>query len=239
MLASNRHSVHYALLLVLAVCSLQYALLAEIRERPAPDTSRLAVERESARTMSVLTDLIADSPIGLRGSYNPEEVVLIEAPKVEMDGNVASSLIFANDPYLQDLIAYYADYYHVDPVLVHLIIEQESGYDLFALSPAGAMGLMQLMPDTAWLLRVDDPWNPEENIEAGVRYFASQLDRFGSPELALAAYNAGPGSVEKWGGIPPYPETLNYIKSIMGRYKAENLKRSAEADSFTYDRPLD
>jgi soluble lytic murein transglycosylase-like protein len=130
-------------------------------------------------------------------------------------------MVFASDEYLDQLINHYADYYQIDPVLVRCIIEQESQYDPLALSPAGAMGLMQLMPDTAWLLGVDDPFDPEQNIEGGVRYFSQQMDTFGSVELALAAYNAGPGAVETWGGVPPYPETVNYVNSIMGRYMAE------------------
>lgn len=234
MLRANHHIVRYIGLLVIGVCSVQYALLAEIRKPPRAYDSREAIELEAVGSFSVLVDLIADSRIGLHGSFHVEDVEPIEAPKLDMVDGVASTMVFAQDDYLQELIRYYGDYYQVDPVLIGLIMEQESGYDPFALSPAGAMGLMQLMPDTAWMLGVDDPWNPEENIEGGVRYFAQQMDRFGRIEYALAAYNAGPGAVEKWGGVPPYPETVEYVNTIMGRYMAETEETIEPAEEEVY-----
>jgi len=98
---------------------------------------------------------------------------------------------------------------------------------------------MQLMPDTAWMLGVDDPWDPEQNVEGGVRYFAQQMDRFGKIELALAAYNAGPGAVEKWGGVPPYPETVEYVTNIMGRYMEEQGSTVVEPSEPEFDDLLD
>jgi soluble lytic murein transglycosylase-like protein len=222
MLSWRSNFVGYLSVLVLAICSIQYAILAEIREKPRPAASRLALDLEASQSFSILVDLIADSRVGLHGSFSLGDIEPVEAPRMDVVNGVASTLVFAEDEYLQRLIEYYGDYYQVDPVLVKLIMEQESGYDPFALSPTGAMGLMQLMPDTAWMLGVDDPWDPEENIEGGVRYFAQQMDRFGRVELALAAYNAGPGAVEKWGGVPPYPETVEYVTNIMGRYLSES-----------------
>jgi soluble lytic murein transglycosylase-like protein len=230
-------TIRYIALLVLAVCSLQYALLAEMRKEPRPLLSRVDLDLEASQSFSVLVDLIADSRVGLHGSFSLSDIEPIEAPRLDVVNGVASTMVFAEDEYLNHLIDYYADYYQVDPLLITLIMEQESGYDPFALSPAGAMGLMQLMPDTAWMLGVSDPWDPEENIEGGVRYFAQQMDRFGRLELALAAYNAGPGSVEKWGGVPPYPETLDYVNNIMGRYRAETESESKTEDDHedTYE----
>ena len=95
------------------------------------------------------------------------------------------------------------------------LVQQESGWNPSAVSPKGATGLAQLMPDTARLLRVDIN-NPEENLEGGARYLGTMYDRFGSWRLALAAYNAGPMAVEEHGGIPPYAETENYVKAILG-----------------------
>lgn len=96
------------------------------------------------------------------------------------------------------------------------LVQQESAWNPNARSHKGAIGLAQLMPGTARLLRVD-PTDPEQNLEGGARYLRTQYDKFGSWRLALAAYNAGPGAVEKFGGVPPYRETQNYVKVILGR----------------------
>ena len=95
------------------------------------------------------------------------------------------------------------------------LVQQESGWNVGAVSPKGATGLAQLMPDTARLLRVDIN-DPVQNLEGGARYLRMMYDRFGSWRLALAAYNAGPGAVDEHGGIPPYAETENYVKAILG-----------------------
>ena len=107
----------------------------------------------------------------------------------------------------------------VDPRFIHAVIWQESKYEVDARSHAGAQGLMQLMPATAKRFGCDDPNNPEENIEAGTKYLSWLLKRFsGNVELALAGYNAGEGSVDKYSGIPPFNETQNYVREISERY---------------------
>ncbi|GEM_PF-1528921 len=106
----------------------------------------------------------------------------------------------------------------LDPQLILTVIEVESGFNAQAESQCGAMGLMQIMPETAKSLNLKNPYDPYENIVAGVKYLKRQLDRFGSIDLALAAYNAGPGAVEQHGGIPPYQETQQYVKIILERY---------------------
>ncbi|XDA99702.1 transglycosylase SLT domain-containing protein [Sulfitobacter sp. LCG007] len=95
------------------------------------------------------------------------------------------------------------------------LVHQESGWNPNARSHKGALGLAQLMPDTARHLRVN-PEDPRENLEGGARYLRRQFDAFGTWELALAAYNAGPEAVRKYGGVPPYAETMNYVKVIWG-----------------------
>ncbi|WP_051323680.1 lytic transglycosylase domain-containing protein [Candidatus Solirubrobacter pratensis] len=103
----------------------------------------------------------------------------------------------------------------LDPALLAGLIEQESGFDAGARSGAGAQGLTQLMPGTAAGLGVTDPLDPAQAIEGGAKYLKQQLDRFGGDTArALAAYNAGPGAVQRFGGVPPYAETQNYVRAV-------------------------
>lgn len=125
------------------------------------------------------------------------------------------------------LINQFARKYEVDPNLVKAIITRESCFDQSAVSHVGAIGLMQLMPETARWLKVKNPAKAEANLSGGVRYFASLHKEFGTLELALAAYNAGPGNVRRYGGIPPFRETQSYVKTVLGFYR-----RYSAADSF-------
>ncbi len=120
-----------------------------------------------------------------------------------------------------EIIQRKAKQYGVDPRVVKAVIMQESSGNSKASSPRGAQGLMQLMPDTAKGLGIKDSFDPEQNIDGGVRYLKQQIDKFGL-EGGLAAYNAGPGNVQKYKGVPPFQETQNYVKKIMGNLGGVN-----------------
>ena len=111
--------------------------------------------------------------------------------------------------------------YGVDERLIHAVIKHESNYNPTAVSRAGARGLMQLMPENCREFGVADPFNPEQNIDGGVRHLKQMLERFGSVELGLAAYNAGPGAVRRHGGIPPYRETEAYVRNVLRSLREE------------------
>ncbi len=132
-----------------------------------------------------------------------------------------------HDPQLDSLINKYAGAYGVDPALVRAVMRNESGFNAGAVSPKGAQGLMQLMPGTAALMGVRDPFDPEQNIAGGVGYLRHCLDRFGhNVPLAVAAYNAGPEAVAKYCTIPPYQETQLFVNNVMGTYGAYGSNRS-------------
>ena len=155
-----------------------------------------------------------------------EKIEADEVPYVDSDAPKSSDVpaadqqadrpTLAGTPYAE-LIAAASQAHGVDPMLVKALIQVESGYRPKARSPKGAVGLMQIMPATAREYKVRNPFDPKANIEAGVKHLRSLLERFGRErtELALAAYNAGPGAVERFNGVPPYRETRNYVARIL------------------------
>jgi hypothetical protein len=139
----------------------------------------------------------------------PAPVVSPEAPTDPSGADATPS-----GPYAE-IIASMAEIHGVDPMLVSALIQVESGNRATARSHKGAMGLMQLMPSTARLYKVRNPYDPKANIAAGVKHLKTLLDRFRTVDLALAAYNAGEGAVKKFNGIPPYRETRTYVSRIL------------------------
>jgi soluble lytic murein transglycosylase-like protein len=126
---------------------------------------------------------------------------------------------------IDQLVNQNANIWQVDPALIKSVIANESSFNANATSPVGAQGLMQLMPETAASLGVKNPYDPAQNVAGGTRYLRGLLDRFnGNTKLAIAAYNAGPGAVEKYGDVPPYAETKNYVQNVLAsleKYRAQ------------------
>lgn len=126
--------------------------------------------------------------------------------------------------HLDGVIRSAAERNEVDPNLVRAVIGRESGFRTNAVSSAGALGLMQLMPDTAKTLGVVDAFDPAQNVGAGTRLLRQLIDRYdGRLDLALAAYNAGPAAVDKFGAVPPYAETQAYVRDVLAQYKTSAL----------------
>jgi len=156
-------------------------------------------------------------------AIKPDEMPPIEearssaaiAPRVQQSARAAHGPLDARP--FADLIETVALKHGVDPELVHAVVEAESNYQPRAKSRVGARGLMQVMPETAKDLGIKNLYDPQNNLEAGVRYLKFLLTRF-DLKRAIAAYNAGPAKVRKYGGVPPFEETQNYVKKVSGTY---------------------
>jgi hypothetical protein len=147
-------------------------------------------------------------------------------PQVYMRGAATPWRGKLASPQVEAIIQKYANMYGVDPSLVRAVVRHESGFNSQAVSPKGAQGLMQLMPGTAALMGVRNPFDPEQNVAGGVGYLRRCLDRFGhNVPLAVAAYNAGPDAVARYGTVPPYQETQSFVTSVMGTYGGPGFMR--------------
>lgn len=126
--------------------------------------------------------------------------------------------------------------YDIEPSIIRALISAESSWDVYAISDKGAIGLMQLMPDTARDMEIKNPFDPEQNIEGGTRYLRILLDRFkGNMEMAVAAYNAGPAAVEKSGGIPSFSETRKFVRNVISSSRKKIDNRKTRIHKITYD----
>ncbi|MCX7725038.1 MAG: lytic transglycosylase domain-containing protein, partial [Thermodesulfovibrio sp.] len=152
---------------------------------------------------------------------NTKKISIQKSNRTQKSSYQSASL--ASRQELEKIVEEKSKFYGVDPKLIKEMIREESGWNPYAISPKGAMGIMQLMPQTAILMGVKNPFDPIENIDGGIRYMKYLLEKFnGNFKLALAAYNAGPNLVESLGRIPNILETQNYVKRISLRYAGES-----------------
>jgi soluble lytic murein transglycosylase-like protein len=188
-----------------------------------------ADRRQSATRRRVKTAVLAAAMSSAPLSRPVQAVLppaLIMNPKIDISSEFVA--IEADEAY-DDIIQEAAQIYDLDPNLIHAVMQAESAFHPYAVSRAGAEGLMQLMPELSDEMGVSDAFDPRENIMAGVRYLKRLLTYHkGDLDLTLASYNAGPGNVERYGGVPPFRETQNYVKTI--KQILEARKRSANAD---------
>ncbi|WP_099824115.1 lytic transglycosylase domain-containing protein [Oceaniglobus indicus] len=180
---------------------------------PAWSETRVSTKSRLAlfQSQTSVLDNRASKQYGHSSRLRPDAVKI---PKREITGGTARYTGKYNGPYLSMARAA-ARKHNVPEELFLRLVQQESGWNSNALSHKGAIGLAQLMPGTAKRLGVN-PHDPRENLEGGARYLRRQFNAFKTWQLALAAYNAGPGAVTKYGGVPPYRETMNYVKVIWG-----------------------
>ncbi len=176
---------------------------------------------------------LAESDVKIGIGPDGQKIIYNETP-AQHARRYSNQLSPVPDEQLVPLIERQSLAQNLDPKLVRALIQAESGYNRRALSNKGAMGLMQLMPTTASLLRVSDPWDIEENVRGGTTYLRQLLDRFkGRIEWAVADYNAGPGAVERHRGIPPYRETREYVRRVLALYQGT----TAQAARMTIANP--
>jgi soluble lytic murein transglycosylase-like protein len=150
--------------------------------------------------------------------------VILNENLAQRASRLSTRLVDLPDTNLEPMIARHSDAQNLDPRLVRALIQAESGYNVKAVSNKGAIGLMQLMPETASELNIRNPYDPDQNIQGGTKYLRQMLDHFaGKVELAIAAYNAGPGAVEKHGGIPPFAETRDYVRRVLALWRGADL----------------
>jgi soluble lytic murein transglycosylase-like protein len=190
-----------------------------------PDSGRAVKSVVRADANGRLVRSVVVSPRAVRENVIPPKIVPSGLPQAEPEPQAAA----APASTFREAVDEIARKHDLPPQLVHSVIRVESNYDPYAVSPKGALGLMQLVPGTARRFGVSNVFNPAENIEGGARYLRYLLDLYHNDyRLALAAYNAGEGAVAKHGGVPPYPETVNYLQQVRRRLVEASQQQAAK-----------
>lgn len=169
-------------------------------------------------------------------TYKPKAIfVLSHKPAINHARYYNMALRGQISPMIQNM----SQKHEMDPFLIEAIVKAESDYDSTALSLKGAQGLMQIMPGTAMDLGLKNPFDPQENLDAGIRHFKKLFTKYSSNlDLALAAYNAGEMSVQKYNGVPPYPETIDYIQKIKKYYSQFSTQSNNSSKQSDFPKPV-
>lgn len=181
-----------------------------------PNTLSISNTTNTSSAGSNTTKIEQNTSIQQEGSTSVSSSVkseeLTKKEPVSVVDNIPKTSLYQYDDFIKNA----SKTYNVPEALIRAVIKAESSFNPNAVSQSGAQGLMQLMPKTAASLGVKDSFDPEQNINGGVKYLSQLLSRYdGNVKIALAAYNAGPGNVDKYGGVPPFEETQNYVKKIL------------------------
>lgn len=202
LLSAGRHIIRGTSVAAVLVCAFADEAWADVYATATPTGIKLTVKLlpMSSAKNSQIAKVVRPTPVA--------QSVL---PALKKTQSTANNLLSTIDRIARQ--------YQLEPALVRAVIRIESAYNDRAVSPKGAVGLMQLMPETAKRFGVSNPYDIEQNIRGGVRYLSWLLNRFNDIQLALAAYNAGEGAVERWDGIPPYRETQRYVQKVLNAYR--------------------
>lgn len=189
------------------------------RTRIVPDRRRRDRRRRRVRTFLLAAATVAAAPAQAK----------LKQPRPTVSVSMNNFQALSPEKAYESLIQEAADAYGLDPNLIRAVMRTESAFNPLVVSPIGAQGLMQLMPDVAEELGVTDPFDPRQNIMGGAKYLRQLLDiHHGNVPLTLASYNAGPGNVARYKAIPPFPETRRYVKTITGLMA--DAKNTADSD---------
>jgi hypothetical protein len=204
------------------ICFLVFAMLAAspMRAADSAPSSLLTPQADAGRVSVVRVD------------RRTGKLVRAVSGGAAVSGSASRAATIAPPPaQIQQLVEKSAKAHSVDPLLVQSVIQVESNYNHYAVSPKGAEGLMQLMPGTARMLGVTNSFDPAENIEAGVKYLRYLQNVYQDDRLALAAYNAGPKAVDRYKGAPPYAETQDYVNQVGQRYRTAKQMEAARVQA--------